>query len=86
MLNHDTYLNQHHLDGTSYDLKTKIATLSQNPKNPAIWGLKNCTDHDWIATSVDGIRNSIGSGQSIALKDGLVIDFGTIRGEIRYDS
>ena len=82
MLNHDTQINQHHLDGTSYDLKTVIAKVTQHPTNPDIWGLQNCTSYQWTGIKPDGSRVGVDPGRTIAWSKGLIIDFGQAKGEI----
>lgn len=82
MLNHNTEIVQHHLDGTSYDLETVIGRMTRHPTNPDLWGLKNCTTNQWKGVKPDGSRVGIDPGRTIALSKGLVIDFGQAKAEI----
>lgn len=83
MLNYNTVLYQHHLDGMSYNFDEKVAQMTPNPKNPDIWGLKNLTNVTWVAEKLDGAKIEVKPGQSISIISGLIIDFGTSKGEIR---
>jgi hypothetical protein len=82
MLNHDTVLSRHHLDGVSWDFETVVARVARNPADPSRWGLRNETGGTWIAVRPDGVRTAVGPGKTVALVPGLAIDFGAARGEI----
>lgn len=82
MLNHDTVLSRHHLDGVSWDLETVVARVARNPTDPTRWGLTNCTEGSWTAARPDGTRTAVGPGRTVALAPGLAIDFGGARGEV----
>ena len=85
VLNHDTKLFLHHLDGEqSYDFTRIAAEVSLNPKDPKIWGLKNMTKQKWVATSVDGTMSDIEPGRTTRLKTGTKINFRTIEGTIQH--
>jgi serine/threonine protein kinase len=81
VLNMTTKLKRHHLKG-NYDLKTVAASVSQNPKNPAQWGLRNESTENWTYIRTDGTRSMAAPGKNAALVKGAKIDFGTIIGEI----
>ena len=83
MLNYNTILYQHHLDGMSYNFDKKVAQMASNPKNPDIWGLKNLTDVIWVAEKQDHSKIEVKPGQTVPLVSGLIIDFGISKGEIR---
>jgi eukaryotic-like serine/threonine-protein kinase len=84
MLNHDSQIYPHHVnDQTPYDFSQPIACVSQNPKNPGIWGLKNLSIEKWVATTADGSIKDIAPGQNITLAVGTKINFGRTEGEIR---
>jgi hypothetical protein len=82
MLNHDTVLVRHHLDGVSWDLDSVVARVARNPADPSRWGLTNRTNGTWIAVRPDGTRTAVGPGKTVALVPGLAIDFGAARGVI----
>lgn len=81
-LHHQRCLYQHHIDGTSYDFENIIAKIINHPSNPNIWGLKNCSDKNWIIIRKDGTKADIGPGKTIALQNSLIIDFGQVKGQI----
>lgn len=83
MLNNDSKLFLHHLDG-EYDLSTPIAEVTQHPRNPGIWGLKNLSGHKWVRATPEGENREIISGQSATLAKGVKIQFGMAEGEINY--
>lgn len=83
MLNYNTILYQHHIDGVSYNFDDKIAQIVQNPQNPNIWGLNNISSFNWIVEKSDNSKIEILPGKTISLSSGLKIDFGTVKGEIR---
>ena len=84
MLNHDTQLFLHHIDADRiYDFSKPMASVSQHPKDPGIWGLKNLSDAKWVSTSADGTIREIGPGRSVTMAVGTKINFGKTEGEIR---
>jgi hypothetical protein len=83
MLNHDTKLFAHHLDGQqSYDFRRTAAEVSHHPSDPKVWGLKNLTEEKWVATSPEGTMSDVAPGRNVRLAAGTKINFGTIEGEI----
>ena len=84
MLNHDTILYPHHIDGQKpFDFSQVIAQVNQNPANPNIWGLKNLSDRKWHSTTADGKVRKVELGRSVVLAVGVKINFGKEEGEIR---
>ncbi len=85
MLNNDTELYHHHLDDQrTYEFSRVLAKVSQHPKNPVIWGLKNLSDSKWVRANPDGSTQDILPGQSVSLAKGTKIHFGKADGEITY--
>jgi len=85
MLNHDTLLYPHHLDTERrYEFSTPVAEITQHPRNPQIWGLRNRSTHKWVGQDVNGQFNDIERGQSVRLSPGLRIQFGSREGEVRF--
>lgn len=84
MLNHDTQLFPHHIEGKMYDFSQPVAQVTQHPTNPSIWGLKNLTEKKWAVTKPDNTMQEIEPGRSVALVNGTKIHFGQTQGEIRY--
>jgi DNA-binding helix-hairpin-helix protein with protein kinase domain len=83
MLNHDTQLFPHHVDGGKFDFSKPVAEVSRHPKNPNVWGLRNISPAPWVATMPDASMRQVEAGKSIALAIGCRINFGNIEGEIR---
>lgn len=46
ILNAGTKLLHHHLYG-DYDMDTVVGSVVQNPKNPALWGIRNEDEVNW---------------------------------------
>ena len=84
MLNYDTKLYPHHIDGqTSYDFSKPIAEMKQHPTKPNIWGLKNISSEKWVITNVDGESKDVLPGRSVTLDTKKKISFGEVEGEIK---
>jgi DNA-binding helix-hairpin-helix protein with protein kinase domain len=84
MLNHDTKLYPHHVDpDRMYDFSAPVAEVTQHPKDPSIWGLRNVGDEKWVVTGADGGIKDVEVGRSVTLAVGLRVNFGKAEGEIR---
>ena len=84
MLNYDTKLYPHHVDGgRMYDFSQTIAEVVSHPKDPSVWGLKNLSQDRWVITGADGINKDVDPGRSVTVASGVKINFGTANGEIR---
>ncbi len=84
MLNHDTQLFLHHIDDQKmYDFSQPIAAVTQHPKDPSMWGLKNLSDEKWVITAADGTIKDVEPGRSARLVVGVRVNFGKTEGEIR---
>jgi eukaryotic-like serine/threonine-protein kinase len=85
MLNADTQLNPHHVDGQrKYDFSRFTAVVTRHPKDPNIWGLKNVSLEKWVMTKPNGSKQEVDVGRSATLGAGTKINFGRIEGEVRY--
>lgn len=83
MLNSDTKLYPHHLDNQkSNDFSKEVAIVNSHPTNPNIKGLKNLSGQKWIATMPDGTTREIEPGNSLTLRAGTRLHFGSLEGEI----
>jgi serine/threonine protein kinase len=83
ILNHDTRLFPHHVDRQRmYDFSTPIAKVTQHPRNPNVWGLKNLSEGKWTAVVRGEETKEVDPGRSIALAPGTKIHFGRAEGEI----
>jgi DNA-binding helix-hairpin-helix protein with protein kinase domain len=84
MLNHDTQLFPHHVDDQRiYDFSQAVAAVTQHPKDPSVWGLKNLSGEKWVITTADGAIKDIEPGRSARLAVGMKVNFGKTEGEIR---
>lgn len=85
MLNHDARLFPHHVEPSrEYEFDHPVAEVSQNPKNPSQWGLKNLGHAKWTVLGADGKVTDVEPGRSASLGNGVRINFGSVDGEIRY--
>lgn len=85
MLNYDTCLFPHHIDEQQrYDFSTTVATVTQHPSRPEIWGLKNLSADKWVATLADSTVKDVEPGQSLTLTAGTTVNFGKATAEIRH--
>lgn len=82
LLHREAKLYAHHLRG-DYDMDTVAGTVVQNPKNPALWGIRNDTGESWTYLRADGTSTPIPPGRSGAMAKGAKIDFGRETGEFQ---
>lgn len=75
MLHKDAKMYAHHIYN-DYDLTTVVGTVVQNPKNPALWGIRNDSKDNWTYIKPDGQQIPIAPGRSAAIAKGVQIDFG----------
>jgi eukaryotic-like serine/threonine-protein kinase len=84
MLNHDTELFPHHVDGARlYDFSQPVAAVTQHPADKNVWGLKNLSGEKWVGVTADGKVKDVEPGRSLLLSPGTKIQFGKTEGEIR---
>lgn len=83
MLNHDTRLYPHHTGAARWDFSQPVAEISQHPRDPSIWGLKNLSAHPWSSATAEGATQEIPPGRSVRLSVGTRIQFGNVEAEIR---
>ena len=85
MLNYDALFYPHHLDPECrYDFNAPVAEVTQHPKNPQIWGLRNRSEKKWTSRTAEGQVNDVKPGQTVTLSPGLKIQFGSREGEVRF--
>jgi len=53
-----------------------VAVVRENPSDPNVIGLTNCSRSIWTAAMPDGSQRSVDAGKSIKLVPGMVITFG----------
>jgi DNA-binding helix-hairpin-helix protein with protein kinase domain len=84
MLNHDTQLFPHHVDDQKlYDFSQPVAAMTQHPRDPSVWGLKNLSGEKWAVTTDDGAVKDVEPGRSARLAVGIKVNFGKAEGEVR---
>ena len=83
MLNHDTTLFPHHLEGKDFDFSKPFAEVSRHPQNPSLWGLKNLSGQKWTFRGADDVLKEVDPGKNLPLSSGIKINFGQVEGEVR---
>jgi len=84
MLNHDTMLFPHHVDGERKgEFSQPVAKVTQHPSDPGLWGLQNLSNTSWTATMPDGQTREVEPGRNLRLGVGVKVNFGRAQGEIR---
>ena len=64
-----------------YDMNTVVGEVVQNPKNPALWGIKNESKENWTYIKADGQQMPVAIGRSASIAKGAKINFGQNIGE-----
>lgn len=75
-------LYRHHLY-SDYDMETVVGSMTQNPKNPAMWGIKNEENNNWTYVKADGTQMTVVPGRSAGIAAGVKIHFGQAVGEFK---
>jgi serine/threonine protein kinase len=75
-------LYAHHIY-SNYDMDTVVGSIVQNPKNPALWGVKNESNDNWTYIKPDGQQIAIANGRSAAIAKDVNIDFGQCTGKFK---
>jgi DNA-binding helix-hairpin-helix protein with protein kinase domain len=85
MLSHEGRIFPHHIGRSiEYEFQKAVGEVTIHPKDPNIWGLKNCSDEKWVATLPDNSMKDIEPGLNIRLSPKTKINFGKVTGEIVY--
>lgn len=71
----DTKLYSHHING-DFDLETPVGSVTQNPANPNLWGIRNESGKDWVYIGVNGSNTPVKPNKSALIARGAKIDFG----------
>ena len=82
VINKDTKLYKHHISSNG-DMDTVIGSISINPNNPNIWGIRNDGTDNWTYIKADGMQVPVAPGKSAAIVSGAKINFGEIIGEFK---
>jgi hypothetical protein len=86
MLNHNTQLFPHHISlQNPYDFSEPVAEVTRHPTNPNRWGIKNLSKDIWTTIDQNSILRDVNPGNSIAITNGIRVQFGTAEGEIRAE-
>ena len=82
LINKNTKLYAHHIIGNG-DIDTVVGSISINPNNPNLWGIKNESNENWTYIKADGTQTPISVGRSAAIMKGAKINFGKLTGEFK---
>jgi DNA-binding helix-hairpin-helix protein with protein kinase domain len=83
VLDRDAKLYNHHADPTRQnDFGEVVAELAQHPSNPAVWGLRNLSEHTWVRTMAAGEVDNVLPGQATPLHPGTRLRIGRVEAEI----
>ena len=82
LINRNTKLYAHHIAGNS-DMTTVVGTISVNPNNPNLWGVRNETTESWTYFKADGTQIPVPKGRTAAIVPNAKIDFGQTTGEFK---
>ena len=82
VINKDTKLYKHHISSNG-DMDTVIGSISINPNNPNLWGIRNDGTDNWTYIKADGMQVPVAPGKSAAIVCGAKINFGEIIGEFK---
>lgn len=82
LLNQNTKLLQHHVYG-DFEMGTVVGSVVQNPKNPALWGIRNEDKVIWTYEKPDGTQIPVEPGKTAGIAAGVKIHFPNSVGEFR---
>lgn len=79
-----TRLYSPHIDDSStFDLRSVRADVVAHPKDQRRIGLRNLSGRPWISSRPGGSAVNVGPNQVVELANGLTLQFGQVRGEVR---
>ena len=64
-------------------METSIDSLVQNPKNPALWGIRNEDKVNWTYEKADGTQIPVEVGRTAGIAKGVKIHFADATGEFK---
>ena len=82
LLHQDTKLLHHHVY-EDFDMDTVVGSVVQNPKNPALWGIRNEDKVNWTYQKADGTQIPVEPGRTAGIAKGVKIIFPQTTGEFR---
>ena len=74
LLNQNTKLLRHHVYD-DFDMDTVVGSVVQNPKNPALWGIRNADKVNWTYQKADGAQIPVAPGKTAGIATGVKILF-----------
>ena len=82
LLNQNTKLSNHHVYD-DFDMDTVVGSVVQNPKNPALWGIRNEDKVNWTYQKADGTQIPVAPGKTAGIAKGVKILFPESTGEFK---
>ena len=82
LLNQNTKLLHHHVYG-DFDMETVVGSVVQNPKSPALWGIRNEDKVNWTYQKADGTQIPVAPGRTAGIAKDVRILFPESTGEFR---
>ena len=66
-----------------FDMEREVGSLVQNPKNPALWGIRNEDKLNWTYEKADGTQIPVEVGKTAGIAAGVKIHFSESVGEFK---
>ena len=82
VLNQNSKLLHHHIY-SDFDMETVVGEVVQNPKNPALWGIRNEDKLNWTYEKADGTQIPVEVGKTAGIAAGVKIHFSESVGEFK---
>ena len=82
LLQPNTKLLHHHVYD-DFDIDAVVGSLVQNPKNPALWGIRNEEQVNWTYQKADGTQIPVAPGRTAGIAKGVKIIFSQSTGEFK---
>lgn len=75
----ESKIYSHHIN-EDYDMDIVVGEVVVNPKNPALWGIRNLTTENWTYVKGDGTQIAVVPGKAAAIAKNAKIIFGAVEG------
>ena len=82
LINQSTKLYMHHITGNN-NMETVVGSISINPSNPKLWGIRNECTENWTYIKADGTQAPVAPGRSAAIVKDAKINFRQCIGEFK---
>ncbi len=82
VLNPNSKLLHHHIYN-DFDMEREVGSLVQNPKNPALWGIRNEDAVNWTYEKPDGTQIPVEIGKTAGIASGVKLHFSDSVGEFK---